>query len=219
MEIINLKEKEIFKKEGRGVANLADEPYLQINQACLEPGQEVPFHHANSNVTLQVVHGEGTFNIGEETVRMGPGQLLRVPLQSPMSIKNDSKERLAFLVIKTPHPNAVGKEASVDKSVEGRFVNLINFPPVKPGKDAEFIEWFENSSKVFSRHPGFISRTLLKSTEGTGRYAAIVEHDSKGTFMAMHLGEDREQLFQKVVPLLDGAAKPHFYEVLVSYRK
>jgi len=36
---------------------------------------------------------------------MGPGKLLRVPFQSPMSIKNESKERLAFLVIKAPHPN------------------------------------------------------------------------------------------------------------------
>jgi mannose-6-phosphate isomerase-like protein (cupin superfamily) len=52
-----------------------------------------------------VVHGEGTFHIGNEVTRMGPGKLLRVPFQSPMSIKNESKERLAFLVIKTPHPN------------------------------------------------------------------------------------------------------------------
>ncbi|MHB8828281.1 MAG: cupin domain-containing protein [Syntrophales bacterium] len=61
MERINLKEKEVFKKEGRGMANLVDEPYLLINQVCLEPGQNVPEHQANSNVTLQVVSGEGTF--------------------------------------------------------------------------------------------------------------------------------------------------------------
>jgi mannose-6-phosphate isomerase-like protein (cupin superfamily) len=67
--------------------------------------RQVPHHNANSNVTLMVVHGEGTFHIGNEVTRMGPGKLLRVPFQSPMSIKNESKERLAFLVIKTPHPN------------------------------------------------------------------------------------------------------------------
>ena len=32
MERINLKEKEAFKKEGRGMANLIDEPFLLINQ-------------------------------------------------------------------------------------------------------------------------------------------------------------------------------------------
>ena len=105
MNVIDLKEKEVFRKEDRGFANLVDEKYLQINQVCLEPGQEVPHHNANSNVTLTVVRGEGTFKVGEEVTRTGAGTLLRVPFQSPMSIKNESRERLVFLVIKTPHPN------------------------------------------------------------------------------------------------------------------
>lgn len=105
MNIIDLKEKEVFKKEDRGFTNLVDEKYLQVNQVCLEPGQQVPQHNANSNVTLTVVHGEGTFRVGNEVTRMGPGKLLRVPFESQMSIKNENKERLAFLVIKTPHPN------------------------------------------------------------------------------------------------------------------
>jgi len=104
MNVIDLKEKEVFKKEDRGFANLVEEEYLQINQVCLEPGQQVPHHNANSNVTLMVVRGEGTFHIGNEVTRMGPGKLLRVPFQSTMSIKNESKDRLAFLVIKAPHP-------------------------------------------------------------------------------------------------------------------
>ncbi len=107
MNVIDLKEKEVFKKEDRGFANLVDEKYLQMNQVCLEPGQQVPQHDANSNVTLTVVHGEGTFHVGGEVTRMGPGKLLRVPYQSPMSIRNESKGRLAFLVIKTPHPTEV----------------------------------------------------------------------------------------------------------------
>jgi quercetin dioxygenase-like cupin family protein len=105
MNIIDLKEKEVFKKEDRGFANLVEEKYLQINQVCLEPGQQVPQHDANSNVTVMVVYGEGNFHIRKEVTRMGPGKLLRVPFQSPMSIRNDSKDRLVFLVIKTPHPN------------------------------------------------------------------------------------------------------------------
>jgi quercetin dioxygenase-like cupin family protein len=107
MDIINLKEKEVFKKEDRGFANLIDEKYLQINQVCLEPGQQVPHHNANSNVTLMVVFGEGTFQVGGEMTKMGPGKLLRVPFRSPMSIKNESKERFAFLVIKAPHPSEI----------------------------------------------------------------------------------------------------------------
>jgi quercetin dioxygenase-like cupin family protein/heme-degrading monooxygenase HmoA len=216
---INLKDKEVFKKEGRGMANVVDEPYLLINQVCLEPGQNVPEHPANSNVTLHVISGEGSFSIGKEKVKAGQGNLLRVPLNFPMSIQNESPERLVFLVIKTPHPDAVKKDSPEDKSREGRFVNLITFPPLKPGKDGEFREWFRQSSDLFAKHRGFISRTLLKTTEGTGRYAAVVEHESKETFMAMHLSADRQSLFKKVETLLDGMPEPHFYEVVASYRK
>jgi len=107
MELIDLKEKEVFKKEGRGMANVVDEPYLLINQVCLEPGQTVPDHQANSNVTLQVLAGEGMFIVGGAKLKMGPGRLLRIPLQSPMGIRNDSGERLVFLVMKTPRPDAL----------------------------------------------------------------------------------------------------------------
>ncbi len=106
MNLIDLREKEVFK-EDRGMANLVNEKYLQINQICLEPGQQVPQHNANSNVTLTVVRGEGTFHIGEEVAKIGPGKLIRVPFQSPMSIKNESRERLVFLVFKAPHPEAM----------------------------------------------------------------------------------------------------------------
>jgi len=79
--------------------------YSQI--VCLEPGQQVPHHNANSNVTLTVVYGEGTFRVGGEAAKMSPGKLLRVPFQSPMSIQNESKESLALPVIKTPHPGEI----------------------------------------------------------------------------------------------------------------
>jgi len=106
MNVIDLKEREVWK-EDRGFANLVNERYLQINQICLEPGQQVPRHNANSNVTLAVVHGEGTFQIGDEVATMRTGKLLRVPFQSPMSIRNDSRERLVFIVFKAPHPEAM----------------------------------------------------------------------------------------------------------------
>ena len=90
---------------------------------------------------------------------------------------------------------------------------------MKPKKDGEFREWFRHSSELFAKHQGFISRTLLKSTEGPERYAAMVEHESKETFMAMHLSDEHQMLFKKVETLIDGMPEPHFYEVAASYRK
>lgn len=107
MEQIQLKDKEVFKQEGRGMVNLIDEPYLLMNQVCLEPGQDVPVHQANSHVTLQVISGRATILVNAEKVTTGPGNLLRIPLGSSMSIRNESPERLVFLVMKTPRPDTL----------------------------------------------------------------------------------------------------------------
>ena len=107
----------------------------------------------------------------------------------------------------------------MEKNPKGTFVNLVNFPPIRLGKEAEFLEWFRWSNELYAKHKGFISRTLLKPTEGSPNYAAIVEHDSKETFMAMHLSKDREEAFKRVEPLFEGKPTPHFYEVVISHMK
>ena len=56
------------------------------------------------------------------------------------------------------------------------FVVIINFPPIKAGKDVEFQEWFSWSNKEFAKHKGFINRRLLKPLKG-GSYAAVIEHE------------------------------------------
>ncbi|MBP1765345.1 MAG: antibiotic biosynthesis monooxygenase [Firmicutes bacterium] len=93
------------------------------------------------------------------------------------------------------------------------LVNIVFFPPIKEGKDAEFRNWFVWTNEEYAKHKGFISRRLLKPQEG-GNYAAIVEHESKETFMAMHSSPIHEAAQKKILPLLDGYPKPHFYEVV-----
>ncbi len=95
------------------------------------------------------------------------------------------------------------------------FINFVQFPPIKPGKDAEFQQWFAWSSAEYAKHKGFIRRRLLKPREG-GNYAAIVEHESYETFMAMHTSSTRAEARRRVDPLLDGKPKPSFYEVTLD---
>jgi quercetin dioxygenase-like cupin family protein/heme-degrading monooxygenase HmoA len=218
MEIIDLYSREVFSHEGRGVASLVEEPNLKIDQIGLEPGKAIPVHKADAPMTIQVVRGEGVFFVGGESVRMGPGKLLRIPVGSSLGILNDSEAPLVFLVINTPQQDAMPRESFLN-SQAGVFVNLVDFAPLKPGKEEAFQEWFRHSSDVFAKHTGFISRTLLGPIEGSSRYAAVVEHESKETFMDMHLSDDREQLFQEVEPLILGESKPHFYQLLTSHRK
>ncbi|MDD5468773.1 MAG: antibiotic biosynthesis monooxygenase [Anaerolineales bacterium] len=95
------------------------------------------------------------------------------------------------------------------------FVNIIHFPPIKAGKDAEFREWFAWSNQEYAKHKGFISRKLLLPREG-GDYVAVVEHESYDTFMAMHTSPTQANVNQRVKPLLDGGPTPEFYEVVLE---
>jgi len=218
MESIDLKSREIFGDEGRGIAVLVDEPLLKIRQIGLEPGRNVPTHVADAPVTLQVIRGKGIFSADGQSLEMGPGKLLRLPQGAHMGIANTATEPLVFLVIKTPLTAETAREATVGETA-GRFINFTDFAPPKPGRLEAFLEWFRHSNEIFANHPGFLSRTLLGPIEGGSRYATLVEHESKETFMDMHLSDDREALFQEVEPLILGPSKPLFYELLLSYRK
>jgi antibiotic biosynthesis monooxygenase (ABM) superfamily enzyme len=95
------------------------------------------------------------------------------------------------------------------------LVNIIQFPTVKPGKDAEFRAWFEWSNAEYAKHKGFISRKLLVPRSG-GSYAAVVQHESYESFMAMHTSPTQAEARKRVAPLLDGDPTPHLYEVVVG---
>lgn len=95
------------------------------------------------------------------------------------------------------------------------FAVIINFPHIKEGKDAEFREWFAWTNKEFANYKGFIGRRLLKPLKG-GNYAAIVEHESQETFMAMHNSPTHAEAGKRVGPLLDGSPIPQFYEVILG---
>ena len=43
------------------------------------------------------------------------------------------------------------------------FVIIIHFPPIKKGKDAEFLEWFAWSNREFGTQPGSLSLSLSLS--------------------------------------------------------
>lgn len=95
------------------------------------------------------------------------------------------------------------------------FVNIVQFPKIKEGKDREFRQWFEDSNRAYSGHPGFIRRILLQPREG-GNYVAIVEHESHETFMAMHTSSTQADLRQRGDPLFEGNPRPTFYDVVIG---
>ena len=94
------------------------------------------------------------------------------------------------------------------------FVVIQEFPPIKEGMDEEFRRWFAWTNEMYSRHAGFVSRRLMRPVGKEGAYVALVEHETRETFMKMHDSEDRNKAFAKLVPLLKGGPKPRFFEVI-----
>ena len=95
------------------------------------------------------------------------------------------------------------------------LVNIVQFPSIKEGKDAEFRQWFVDSNRDYAEHPGFIRRVLLRAPKGNN-YVAIVEHESHATFMAMHTSATQAELRKRVGLLLDGDPRPTFYDVVIE---
>lgn len=97
------------------------------------------------------------------------------------------------------------------------FVNIVQFPPLAPGKEHEFEAWFAWTNALYEPFEGFVSRRLLKPIDGSGgNYLAIVEHESRETFMAMHASVERQQARRKVEPFFRGSPQPRFYEVVLE---
>jgi len=96
------------------------------------------------------------------------------------------------------------------------FVNLIRFPALHPGREEAFLEWFKRSNRVYRDFPGFRSRRLLRAADGS--YAAVVEHESEQTFMAMHTSPERAGLWADVEPLVQERPQPAFYDVVEEAR-
>ncbi len=49
-----------------------------------------------------------------------------------------------------------------------------------------------------------------------GTYAAIVEHESRETFMVMQNSPEHTETGKRVEPPFDGHPPPHFYELVVK---
>ena len=107
-QMINVLE-DIPYTDGRmGKRQLVDEPHLLVMQVALQPGQQVPPHNANSNVHLSIIEGQVIVTLDGNDTAAAKGTLLPIAIQTPMSIRNDSRENASFLIFKSPHPSEIG---------------------------------------------------------------------------------------------------------------
>ena len=93
------------------VAPEKSEPALECDQAVvkclyLDPGQESPPHiHSVAVDVMVMVEGTGTATVDGQKRRVGPGDVILNPKGTLHGIKNDSQQRLVWVVIQAPPPN------------------------------------------------------------------------------------------------------------------
>ena len=85
---------------------------------------------------------------------------------------------------------------------------------VKNGCDENFQKWFEESNAVVSKMPGFKSRKLFYSHQGSGAYRIVMMHESKSTFVATHNSPEHERVFSKGRELMDSDPIRSTFEAL-----
>lgn len=95
------------------------------------------------------------------------------------------------------------------------FVVIVQFPPIKAGKEEAFLDWFAWYNGVLSSMKGFIRRRLLKSSEGTD-YVAVIEFENRENFVNMRANTIHDEANRLVEPLLEGYPEPKFFEVIIG---
>ena len=72
---------------------------------CLEPGQTQPAHdHADQDKFYYVIEGVGRFQVGDEFVTAGEGQLVWAAAGVVHGVTNEGDTRLTLLVGIAPAP-------------------------------------------------------------------------------------------------------------------
>jgi quercetin dioxygenase-like cupin family protein len=76
---------------------------LKIVRLQIAAGGAVPEHHANVDVVVTVVRGEGTFTVGTEKRALHPGEVVVMPPRAPHSIAAQSDLELIVVHARLQH--------------------------------------------------------------------------------------------------------------------
>lgn len=90
------------------IMNTAQSPQLSIAQARVEPGVTTANHAVAGTLECYYIQqGEGEmFLNGQSIGRVGPGDVVRIPAETPQYIRNTGPEDLVFLCVCTPRFDA-----------------------------------------------------------------------------------------------------------------
>lgn len=93
------------RTEKKTIEKIIDDEHTAINHAILPNGEGLPEHFSNSNVYLIITRGIMTLRLDDGEVRTHiHGEIVFVPYNSKMNLKNLEDEILEFFIVKAPNP-------------------------------------------------------------------------------------------------------------------
>jgi quercetin dioxygenase-like cupin family protein len=105
MEIRELRACERFASERMQKINLFETPKFFLDLYCFEPGQAQKLHsHGSNDKVYVVVSGQGSFAVGDQRRRLGPGHAVLAPAGIAHGVDNDGPDRLVVMAFMAPHP-------------------------------------------------------------------------------------------------------------------
>ncbi len=96
------------------------------------------------------------------------------------------------------------------------FVGIVYFPPVKPGKEADFFKWFSWSNSQFGQQKGFIRRRLIKQYGDQDKFAAVIEFDRYENFKAVADQPFHADSARQLALLVEGMPAPAMFEEIMG---
>ena len=106
MRFAKVSEHRRFSDEKLTKTNLFESSQMFCDTYCLEPGQAQKVHaHEGATKFYYVLEGAPTVTIGDETRRLGPGEIAWSFAGEPHGVVNESDARVVLLVAMAPHPS------------------------------------------------------------------------------------------------------------------
>lgn len=87
------------------IEKIVDDENVALNHMILTKGTGLPVHYSNSNVYMIIIKGTMTIELDEQQPhKYGSGEILNIPYNVKMNVKNVDEDILEFFVVKSPNP-------------------------------------------------------------------------------------------------------------------
>lgn len=107
---MEIKAIQMIETDSKLFENLIDRDEVMINHVVVPAGGGFDGHPTDSNVFIQVRHGEITLTFADgSSQRYGPGQLVEIPYRMFLKIDNLGTVPLELIVTKAPNPKTLVK--------------------------------------------------------------------------------------------------------------